>query len=341
MSRIQLKSDGAILLGETVSCDGFAYQRPVRVQTHIHADHMVDFDTSKANQTIVMSVETKALLNALFNADLPYRTNIAALTDGTVYESDGEKIELIPSHHMLGSVQVRVICRDGYRVGYSSDFFWPMDKPIEVDELIVDSTYGDPLRTRKFNQQVSDDCLEKIAVENIARGQSTACVGHVGRIHHALHLLSDLIPWPIICSPRVYSLVGVYRNNGHAIPSVLSSTSPEAFKLLKERQPVFAFASLPEQRHLAWMQRMKKILLSAHISIPDHPLMQYDNGDCCIALTDHADFIGTMEYIRATGAKVVYTDPRSGNANALAEAIRNQLNIPAMIVPEIRSLEWG
>ena len=341
MSRAFLKSDGAILLGERVSCDGFAWKRPIRVQTHIHSDHMVDFDTSKANQTIVMSKETLALLNALLNADVPYRSNLIEIPPDAKFSIDGEQIELVSSQHMLGSVQVKVTCSDGYRVGYSSDFFWPLESPIQVDELVVDSTYGDPTRTRRFDQQLADDCLEQIAVSNIARGLSTACIGHNGRIQHALHLLSNVIPWPIICSPRAFRLVKVYRQYGYRMPSVLESTSAEGIALLRARQPCFAFATLPEQRHLPWIDRLRKIHLSAYISSPEHPLTRYDNGDFCIALTDHADFCGTMEYIRATGAKVVYTNPRSGNAIALAEAVRAQLGVEADVIPEIKSYEWG
>jgi putative mRNA 3-end processing factor len=341
MSRIALKSDGAILLGETVCCDGFAWRRPVRVQTHIHADHMVDFDTSKANQTIVMSEETKALLNALFNADLPFRTNIRTISSGVSFAVDDETIELFPSHHMLGSVQVRVTCADGYRVGYSSDFYWPLQNAIQVDALIVDATYGDPLRTRKFDQQLADDCLIGAAVTNLKRNIPTVCVAHNGRLQYAMHLLGSLIPWPIICSPRAFPLIEVYRQHGYAMPPVLKSTSAEALTLLRGKDPCFAFATLPEQRHLPWVDQMRKIQLSAYISSPSHPLTKYDNGDYCVSLTDHADFMGTMEYIRATGATVVYADPRSGNAQALVEAVQTRLRVPSMIVPELKSREWG
>lgn len=155
--RAKLRSDGGILLGERISCDGFAYGRPFRVQTHIHADHMVAFDTSKANQTILMSPETRALLCAIYNADLPYRPQVCAVSPDTTFVAEDEHIDLLPSNHMLGSVQVQVTLADGYRVGYSSDFFWPLEKVVEVDELVVDSTYGDPTRTRLYDQQVVEE----------------------------------------------------------------------------------------------------------------------------------------------------------------------------------------
>ncbi len=144
MSRISLKDDGTILLGQQISCDGFACNRPIRIQTHIHADHMVDFNTSKANQRIFMSEQTRSLLCAIQNADLPYRDNVIGVAFGEREAVGAEEITLLPSHHMLGGAQVQVTCADGYRVGYSSDFFWPVESTISVDELVVDSTYGNP-----------------------------------------------------------------------------------------------------------------------------------------------------------------------------------------------------
>lgn len=77
------------------------------------------------------------------------------------------------------------------------------------------------------------------------------------------------------------------------------------------------------------------------MSKPQDPVTTYDNGDCCVAFTDHADFNGTIEYVRATGARQVWTDPRSGNAEALATAIIDQLGVRSAIVPELHSLSWG
>ncbi len=341
MSRIQRKSEGAILLGDHVSCDGFAFDRAIRVQTHIHHDHMMDFDTSKANQTIVMSQETRDLLEAIYNADLPYRTNLTALSARVPMTVNGDVVELFPSNHMLGSVQVRVTCKDGYRLGYSSDFFWPIDEVIAVDELLVDSTYGDPTRTRTYTQEQADTCYVDRLVRNLSAAKRTAVVAHNGRLQYAINLTASLIRCPILVSPRAFPLVGVYDRHGLPMPPVLRSDSSDAIAILRRQDPCVVFATLTEQRHLPWIQRFAKVHLSAHISRLDDPVTLYDNGDCCIALTDHADFTGTIAYVKATGAKRVWTDPRSGNAEALANAITQQIGVPAAMVPEIHSHGWG
>jgi len=341
MGRIQLKERGGLLLGDHISCDGFSFDRPVRVQTHIHSDHMPDFDTSKANQTIVMSPQTRDLLVAIYNADLPYRSNIIVVEPTQPIYINGDKVELLPSNYMLGSVQVKVTCADGHRLGYSSDFFWPVDDVIQVDELIVDSTYGDPLRVRRYSQDHVTEKLVEVVCANLNGSRPAALIGHNGRLQTALYLVGEFVKMPVVVSPKAFPLIDAYRKHGYPMPEAIRADSQEAIDLLKRKMPVLAAVTLNERRHLPWVDRFCKIQITGFMSKPQDPVTIYPNGDCCVAFTDHADFLGTMEYIRATGASHVWTDPRSGNAEALSDAITRQLNIPSAIVPVLRSLAWG
>ena len=341
MGRVSLRRDGTIVLGANISCDGFAWEHAVRVQTHIHHDHMIGFDTSKANQTIVMSEETQALLNALYNADLPYRTNVVSIDYDSIYPVNGDTIELIRSHHMLGSVQVKVTCEDGYRIGYSSDFFWPVEDAIDVDELVIDATYGDPKSLRTYSQDTVDEKLIELVLQRLRGGHPTTMIGHNGRIQEAVHLLSTVTDRPILCSPKVFSLLEVYHRYGYAMPEALPTDSDDAVHLLRSREACLAFVTFAERRHLPWVDRSAKITLSAYMTGTDDPVIDYGNGDCRIAYTDHADFEGTLAYIEQTGAKRVWTDPRSGNAEALANAIQQQLGCHSAIIPQSKSLAWG
>lgn len=341
-NRIHLKSDGAILFGEGISCDGFAYDHKLRIQTHVHSDHMSGFDTSKANQQILASHETRDLLQALHNADLPYRSNLTSIAMDTCHSFSHCMIELIPSRHMLGSVQVLITYSDGYTAGYSSDFFWPLDKVIKVDELIVDSTYGSPDCARTYKQSEIDERLMLIACTNIQAGRPTAILGHHGRVEYAVHLLSDLAERvPIVVSPKVSSLLPVYAKYGYAMPPVVVSNGTEGLNILRSHHPCLSFVSLTEQRHLPWVDRFSKIALSAYLTGRDDPLLSYGNGDYRLAFTDHADFEGTLQYVAATGAKTVWTDPRSGNAEALANALKQRLGVVAQPAERIVTKGWG
>ena len=60
------------------------------------------------------------------------------------------------------------------------------------------------------------------------------------------------------------------------------------------------------------------------------------------ALTNHADFEGTLEHIKTTGARFVLTDDsRGGHAVEFAEQMKHQLGIgaaPSLLEP---TDEWG
>ena len=108
MGLVEVASSGAVLLGNQVVCDGFQRDRPIRVHTHIHDDHMADFDSSKGFQDLYMSAATRELLIAEYNADLDVRDNIVPVEHGHSYGCPGGKLTLYSSGHMLGAVQVRL-----------------------------------------------------------------------------------------------------------------------------------------------------------------------------------------------------------------------------------------
>src|SRR3989339_1783528 len=116
---IDVAGSGAVLLGTDFVFDGFHRDRPIRVQTHVHDDHMVDFDTSKGMQDVYMSKATHSLLLAEFNADLHVRSNVLALDYADPVELGRWRLSLVSSGHMLGASQVLVERDDGLRLGYS------------------------------------------------------------------------------------------------------------------------------------------------------------------------------------------------------------------------------
>jgi hypothetical protein len=68
----------------------------------------------------------------------------------------------------------------------------------------------------------------------------------------------------------------------------------------------------------------------------DDPVLEYSDTAYRVALSDHADFEGTLEYISATGAKAVVTDnTRGGNAIALALEIQRPARVKHFETPSI------
>lgn len=69
--------------------------------------------------------------------------------------------------------------------------------------------------------------------------------------------------------------------------------------------------------------------LSAYFTRPDEPVIEYSDRSFGVALSNHADFDGTLEYIRASGAEFVVTDnTRGGKGYDLATEVTRRLRIP-------------
>ena len=61
------------------------------------------------------------------------------------------------------------------------------------------------------------------------------------------------------------------------------------------------------------------VKLSAYFARPDEPVVEYSERSFGVALSNHADFDGTLEYVRSTSAKYVVTDnTRGGKGYELA-----------------------
>jgi hypothetical protein len=70
-------------------------------------------------------------------------------------------------------------------------------------------------------------------------------------------------------------------------------------------------------------------------------MTEYSERSYGIALSNHADFFGTLEYVEATGAQRVVTDNTRGKGVELAREIRRRLGIDAVPSSNFDSREWG
>jgi len=334
-----ISAHGAIMLGNKVTCDGFVYGFPYRVQTHIHQDHMEGFESSKGYQHIIMSEATKELLIVEFNADIEYRSNIHAIPLGSCYRGEDIEVELLSSGHMVGSAQVAVTIPGGMKVGYSGDFNWPLEKVIQVDALVVDSTYGSPNSKRRYSQEDAYNRFVELVLEKV-KTCPVLIKAHPGTLQCALELLDDTVTCPILASRRVTAEAEVYQRFGYSIGALVNVDSIEAQRAMKEGRYIRLYGkgeitpSDPAGNTV--------ITLSAYMTSPDEPLLEFSEHSYRVAISSHADFEGTLEYVKATGAIEVVTDnSRGGHAIDLALALKRYLGIKARPSSQVFSRYWG
>lgn len=336
---IDVTATGAVLLGPDVSCDGFRRDRAIRVQTHLHMDHMDSFESSKGFQDIVLTRGTYDLLCCELDADLPYRSNLYPMVPGISFEKDGVIINLYSSGHMLGAAQVSVTLKSGIKLGYSSDFQWPLDDVIKVDALVVDSTYGAPTKVRHYSQ---GDCEELFigTIRHLLKDGPIHLIAHRGTLERTLQLLNGEIDNPLVGSWRICQFAEVYRQHGYAIDQILEINSDAGKQALEGASYVRVY-SAGDMRPVDILHGAT-IKLSAYFTRPDSPIVEYSPRSFGIALSGHADFNGTLEYVAATGARYVVTDnSRGGRGIDLAIELRSRLGIEAMPSKNKFTKMWG
>jgi len=324
---VDVLSSGAVCLGRNVVCDGFVQDCQFRVQTHLHDDHMADFERSKGIQDIFLTPESFELLLAERDADIEHRTNLHRIARGAAHAlGDGSRLRLLPSNHMLGACQVELELSSGLRVGYSGDFSWPLDEVIQVDELVVDSTYGSPDCIRQYTQDKAEQCLLSLVCERLRHG-SVHVNAHRGTIERVLHVLAGKVGVPILASHRLIREAKVYQNHGFACESLVPIDSVKGQRAVADRSYVRLYSKgdgFPNEQ-----LEGTSVTVSAHMADRADPLIRYSDRSYKVALSNHADFNGTLEYVRATGAKRVVTDNTRNHGVQLARAIRERLGIKA------------
>jgi putative mRNA 3-end processing factor len=328
---VYVRADGCIGLGTKVTCDGFAVDVPIRIQTHVHYDHLTNFDRSKgAQKRIVMSEATYALLVAEGNADLPYRSSqiLRLPADGNFYNVEDVRVALFPSGHMIGGVMA-VVEENGCKVAYTSDFSWPLTKyPTDIHTLIIDATYGNPAYRRNYNEDEIVSDLIEIVTEK-ARGGPVIITGHRGRLQSAASIFSSYGNLPLLLSDSVAKTFDVYaKYSGISLDRAFSFRSMEGRRIAKEGNPFIGFIEARDRVESVSFHDATRILLSAYMVPKQDPVLFHSSGLIRIALTDHADFQGTIELVKAINPQKVIADgSRGGDAEALSSYINSELRI--------------
>jgi len=318
-------SSGAVRLRAKVVCDGFVEGYKFRVQTHVHDDHMLDFNTSKGRQDLYMSIETFALLDAFFNAEIPYRSNFYKIQRGIEYQlPDDSKLVLLPSNHMLGACQVALELPDNHKVGYSGDFGWPLNEVIQVDELVVDSTYGSPNSIRGYTQEAAEECLLELVYKRLRHGP-VHIYAHRGTVERVLHIIEGNVSVPVLASDQLIQEVEVYQNHGIVLGKLDSIDSDKGRYAAKQ----MAYIRLYSKGDGFGNEPIAdtSIKCSAYMATysTNSPLISFSENSFSVALSNHADFLETLKYIEATGARRIITDNTRNHGVELADAINDRL----------------
>ena len=329
--KAKITERGAVLLGCSVACDAFDESRPLRVVTHAHADHMIGLQQSlRTCEKVLMTQATKDLIDVMRSPLFLMGGYVETLEYGKTFCYGEESITFFPADHILGAAQVLVEDAEGMRIVYTGDFRLEGTPVLETDILVMEATYGSPLCRRPFNTNVKD-MLVSIVEEGLKHG-AVYVFGYHGKLQEVMQILHEAgLKVPFIAPERVFQVSKICEHHGMRIGRLLRVEEREVKAMLGQNQPCVAFY------HMGSRGKVGRGSFCVYVSgwEFDMPCREIADKEYVIALSDHSDFDGLMEYVRRSRPRLVITDNfRIGYAETLARHIQRRFNISAVALPK-------
>ncbi len=295
--------------------------------THAHSDH------ARAGSELYVCHRSSAPLLEKRLGDV----SVEPVAYGERLTRDGVEISFHPAGHVLGSAQIRVEHRGEVWVA-SGDYKLEDDsvstafEPQRCDVFITESTFGLPIyrwRPQEENYAAIDGWWRANAEAGRASVLYAYALGKAQRV--IAHV--DASIGPIVCHGAVEAINAIYRQAGVGLPPTrlvgdLSPGNPG------DAKRVFAGALIvapPSAMASAWLKRFgdySDSLASGWMQVRGNRRRRgLDRG---FALSDHADWLGLLAAIEATGAERVLAT--HGTVGPLTRYLREQ-GFDAKILP--------
>jgi putative mRNA 3-end processing factor len=275
-----------------------------------------------------MTKPTRDLIRVIEGSDALAGGNVKTLEYGKAMCYGDERITLVKADHIVGAAQVLVEEDNGTRVVYTGDFRIDGTPVLECDTLVVEATYGDPSCRRNFGVDVRE--LLVSMVERSLREGAVYIFGYHGKLQEVMQILHDAdVSVPFVMPERVFNISKVCERHGMRLGCLTHSSQYEAREMLNENLPCVAFYHM-NMRGTVGLNASRICVSgwefhSACRKISDH--------EHVIALSDHSDFDGLIEYVRRSKPKRVITDNFRSNGESLAREINKRLGIKAVPMP--------
>jgi putative mRNA 3-end processing factor len=267
------------------------------VITHGHADH-----ASLGSARYLTARPGLGVLRQRFGA----AAVIEPLDYGVSMSLHGVQLSLHPAGHVLGSAQVRALSQGEIWV-ISGDYKTAPDptcatfEPIRCHTFVSESTFGLPIYRWPDRAEVFAD-LNAWWRGNAAEGVPSVLFAYaLGKAQRVLAGIDAGIG-PIYCHGAVENMNGVYRQAGVLLPPTQRVTGEQS----KAAYGGALIVGPPSALRSSWLRRFGDYA-SAFVSgwMLVRGARRRRAVDRGFVLSDHADWPGLLEAIRATGAERV------------------------------------
>ena len=273
--------------------------RPVEkaLITHAHSDH-----ARSGSKSYLCHTYSKPILQ-LRLGDIFYQT--AGWGENVFI--NGVKISFHPAGHVIGSSQIRVeyngevwVVSGDYKVvndGISGQF-----EPVACNTFITESTFGLPIYKWKSPAQISYAIQEWI-IKNQAEGKTSVLIAYsLGKAQRVLKAVAE-VTQNIFVHGAIYNIHQVLLQAGWNLPAVKRVT----FETKKDDLAASVVVAPPSADGTPWMKKFTPYsvgVCSGWMQVRGN--VRRRNADAGFAMSDHADWPGLLQAVKATGAQKVF-----------------------------------
>jgi putative mRNA 3-end processing factor len=284
----------------------------------------------KECEKILVTPATKDLIDVMKGPLYLMGGNVETLEYYKTIRYMEETITFLKADHILGATQILVTDAQGTRIAYTGDFRIDETPVIEADILIIEATYGSPACRRNFPTDIREVLVN--TVQKGLRQGSVYVFGYHGKLQEVMEILHLAgIKAPFIASERIFQISKISEKHGMRLGRILLSAEDQAKELIEKNAPCINFCHMNTKGNAS--------LRSFRVTVSgwefDTPMRETIDNDHIVALSDHSDFNGLLEYARRSKPRQIITDNhRVGHAETLAREIHKHLGIPATALPK-------
>ncbi len=220
---------------------------------------------------------------------------------------NGVKVSLHPAGHIIGSSQIRLeynneICVVSGDYKIENDGISGAFEPVKCNTFISESTFGLPIYNWKPQEEIFEN-IKQWLQDNKAAGKTSVLIAYsLGKAQRIMNCIKDM-DGKIFVHGAIWNVHQVLLNAGYNLP-VVERVNQDTPKEIFKGNIVIA---PPSADNSPWMKRFAPYsvgVCSGWMQVRGN--VRRRNADAGFALSDHADWQGLLNTVKATGAEKVF-----------------------------------
>ena len=265
--------------------------------SHGHADH-----SRWGNEHYLCHTDSRNILLHRLGKDI----SIETLNYNVEKTINGVKVTFFPAGHIIGSVQIRleykgkvVVFSGDYKT--QSDFITTAFEPVKCHEFITESTFGLPIYNWKSEIDLQAE-LQNWVLSNQANNKTSVFLGYsLGKAQRIMSLIEGLDE--IFVHNAIHNLNEAITESGIILP-ITKRIQADFKKDQVENKIIILPPSLLGSKMLKRIPNAATAICSGWMQIRGN--RRWKGVDAGFAVSDHADWNGLLNAVKATEAEKVY-----------------------------------